>query len=251
MSCTTGLASGVKFDVLSQITTITFFRYQGLERLWAFGMMQFAHRYLAAVKGLGFYKLLGTGKGNGFNPWPDYSRYALLQVWDNEQDAELFFQSHRLYKKYRHHSEEQWTLFMKTIKADGLWSGENPFEVDPSAEPKGSVAIITRATIRTTRLRTFWNYVPTSERPLETAEGLIYTKGIGEVPFLQMATFSLWENEEAVKSFAYRSREHSRAIKLTRALDWYKEELFARFKPYRSLGTWYGVDPLASKNRLQ
>jgi len=213
-------------------------------------MMQFAHRYLAKVEGLGFYKLLGTGKGNGFNPWPDYARYALLQVWKDAHDADQFFESHLLFQKYMRHSQEQWTLFMKTIKVDGLWSNQNPFKVsDVSGD--GPVAIITRATIRTNRLRTFWKYVPTSEKPLEKSEGLIYTKGVGEVPFLQMATFSLWKNQDAVKAFAYQSKEHAKAIKLTRELDWYKEEMFARFQPYKSLGTWYGVDPLASKERLQ
>jgi len=235
---------------LSQITTITFFHYKGSDKIWAFGMMQFAHRYLSKVKGLGFYKLLGTGKDNGFNPWPDYARYALLQVWDNEQDADFFFQSHPLFEKYKKHCQEQWTLFMKTVKADGLWSEKNPFEITASPAANTPIAIITRATIRTSKLRTFWKYVPTSERPLKTSEGLIYTKGIGEVPFLQMATFSLWENEEAVKLFAYHSEEHTKAIKLTRSLNWYKEEMFARFKPYKSLGSWYGVDPLVAKNRL-
>ena len=213
--------------------------------------MQFAHQYLSKVKGLSFYKLLGTGKGNGFNPWPDYARYAILQVWESEEDAEVFFQTHPLYDRYQKHSEEQWTLFMKAIKADGLWSKENPFQIDHSKSSSSQVAIITRATIRTRKLPTFWKYVPISEKPLEKSMGLIYTKGIGELPFLQMATFSLWRNEEAVKSFAYHSKEHAKAIALTRELDWYKEEMFARFSPYKSLGTWHGKDPLFAKERLQ
>lgn len=44
--------------------------------------------------------------------------------------------------------------------------------------------------------------------------------------------------------FAYKSKDHQNAIKKTRQLDWYKEELFSRFQPYRSEGTWNGKVPL-------
>ena len=67
---------------------------------------------------------------------------------------------------------------------------------------------------------------------------MIYTKGIGEVPVVQMATFSLWKNFNAVKEFAYKSKEHKEAMRKTRKNKWYKEELFSRFHPYKSLGTW-------------
>jgi heme-degrading monooxygenase HmoA len=58
---------------------------------------------------------------------------------------------------------------------------------------------------------------------------MLYSKGVGEVPFLNMATFSVWKSAEAMKNFAYQSKEHLKAIKMTRELGWYSEELFARF----------------------
>ena len=58
----------------------------------------------------------------------------------------------------------------------------------------GEVAIITRASIKTSELRRFWKYVPQTQQAIERAEGLIYTKGFGEFPIWEMATLSLWEN---------------------------------------------------------
>jgi heme-degrading monooxygenase HmoA len=54
-----------------------------------------------------------------------------------------------------------------------------------------------------------------------------------------MATFSLWENEESMRAYAYSDSRHLEAIKLTRKLNWYTEEMFARFRPYRYEGAWF------------
>ena len=48
-------------------------------------------------------------------------------------------------------------------------------------------------------------------------------------PFVQQATLSLWENMEAVKTFAYKGKAHAEIIKKTKSQGWYSEDLFARF----------------------
>ena len=200
-------------------------------------MMQFAHAHLRKTTGLQFYKLMGSGKEDGFNPFPDWSTYSLLMTWDNESNATDFIHQSALFNAYRKRTEKVWTIYMKNIIAKGEWSGKNPFEQHSQIDkniPK--LAVITRATIRLSKLRKFWKYVPTASLPLAGNKGLIYTKGIGEVPVLQMATFSLWENEQALKDFAYNSIEHHRAIQMTKELGWYKEELFSRFQPYKEEG---------------
>lgn len=230
---------------MSQITTITLFRYNTfLSKLWAFGMMQFAHASLSKVSGLQEYKLMGSGKDR-FNPFPDWAVYALLQIWDNEAAANTFFETSSLIKRHLHKSEERCTLFLKNTKSKGEWSGKNPFEKSVTIDNDNPyIAVITRATIKISLLYKFWKYVPTSQKSLYRNEGLIYTKGIGEVPFLQMATFSIWRNQESLKQFAYGSKEHATAIAKTKQLNWYTEELFSRFQPYKSIGTWKVMGPL-------
>jgi len=232
--------------VSPQITTISFFKFATLRnKTWGFKMMQFAHKDLADVNGLTFYRLMGSGKGKGFNPLPDWSVYCLLQVWESEEAAHTFFNSSVLINQYKHHTDELFTLYMKNISAGGTWIGKNPFEKAVELDPKLPIAVITRATIKWNWLIRFWKYVPTSQEALDGNEGLIYTKGVGEVPIIQMATFSLWKDFESVKKFAYNSHQHQEAIRKTRKNEWYSEELFTRFQPYKSTGTWEGKDLLA------
>ena len=229
----------------NQITTISFFKYSSFSnKAWAFKMMQFANKDLRKVNGLSFYRLMGSGKGRGFNPLPDWSIYCLLQVWESEDVANTFFSSSDLIERYKNHTSEIFTLYMKNISAGGTWVGKNPFEKAAELDMNMPIAIITRATIKWNWLLKFWKYVPTSEEGLDGNEGLIYTKGVGEVPIIQMATFSLWKNFDAVKQFAYKSKQHQEANKKTRQYEWYSEELFSRFQPYKSTGTWEGRDLL-------
>jgi heme-degrading monooxygenase HmoA len=227
---------------MSQITTLTFFRFPTFsDRFWAFQMMQFAHRDLRKAKGQTFYKLLGSGKGFGFNPLPDWSVYGLLQVWDSERDADEFFASSPIIGRYRAHTSQIWTLYLRNVSVKGEWSGGNPFQTSTEIDSRiPYLAVITRATIKLKHLKAFWKFVPRSQEPLRESSGLLFTKGIGEVPIVQMATFSLWENEAAMKEFAYKSAGHREAIAKTRELGWFNEEMFSRFQPFRSVGTWDG-----------
>jgi hypothetical protein len=226
----------------NQITTITFFKFTSIKaKIWAFFMMQFAHSSLKKNDNQTFYKLMGSGKGLGFNPLPDWSTYCLIQVWNTEKDADTFLNTAEIISRYKEKSQETQTIFMRNISSHGLWSGQNPFLKNSELNPENPyIAAITRATIKNKQLLKFWKYVPTSQKPLKDAKGLFFTKGIGEIPLKQMSTFSIWETFEDLKNFAYNSEEHKKAILLTKELKWYSEELFARFQPYKTIGTWQG-----------
>ena len=74
------------------LTTITFFKFRN-NKPWAFAQMGLVPPKLKQKKGLRFFKLMGTGGGNGFSLWPDFSTYALLGVWDNQEIADKVFLS--------------------------------------------------------------------------------------------------------------------------------------------------------------
>ena len=86
---------------MTQITTLSFCKYTSLRnKFWGLKMMQFAHKGLANTNGLTFYRLLGSGRGKGFNPFPDWSVYCLLQVWESEaSEYEAFTRTRSGHKK--------------------------------------------------------------------------------------------------------------------------------------------------------
>lgn len=222
---------------MSQITTITFYKYKGFsKKFWALRMMGLMPLRIRKIKGLSFFRLMGTGRDK-FRPVPDWSTYALLQVWESEEYANDFFKNSKVYQTFCDHSQQQFTIYMKNITSKGNWVGKNPFHRSDDLNGKNNtVAVITRATIRYTKLISFWSYVPTSSKDLENNRGLIYTQGIGAIPFIQMATFSMWKSKDDIIRFAYQKDNHAKAIAKTKKLNWYREELFARFQPYKTLG---------------
>ena len=225
---------------MSQITTITFFRFSTFrDKYWALSQMYLAHKPLKATAGQSFYKLMASGSGDGFRMFPDFSVSCLLQVWESQEAADDFFRNSRLFRDYSAHTTQRWTLYLKCIRSHGTWSKANPFTEDPECEfPDGAqIAVVTRAHVKWNKRLSFWRYVPHSHPDISTLKGLVYTKGIGDVPLVEMATFSLWENLEHMKAFAYRS-EHVEAIKNTTVKRWYTESLFARFYLQDSEGSW-------------
>lgn len=237
---------GENFSTAStEIVTVTFFRYARMEKIWGMSQMQLAQRPLRKTDGLKFFKLLGSGAGNGFSLRPDFSVYSVLSVWSDQQKAENFFSGSPVFRRFQKHSAENWTVSMRAVKSHGRWAGTEPFAVS-GENPNGSVlAVLTRATLRLKHTARFWQFVPNASADFPDQKGLIFAKGIGELPVIQQATFSLWRSRADMTAYAYRDKRHTEVIKKTRELGWYKEELFAEFEPFASAGTWNGANPLA------
>jgi hypothetical protein len=227
---------------MSQITTCTFFKLNGLSnKLWAFAQMQFGHQYLKKIDGLVFYKLLGSGAENGFSSKPNFGVYALLCVWDSELCANTYFKNNSFFIKYKSKSSEVLTIFAHSAEAHGKWDGQQPFIKNATLELHKPIMVLTRASIRLSKLISFWQKVGNVSKSLEQYNGLALSIGIGEWPLIQQATISIWKTQSEMMDYAYKNEKHREVVLLTRKLKWYKEELFARFIPYKFLGTWNGT----------
>lgn len=228
-------------------TTLTVFTLKPGQRRWGLAQMGTSPPQLRRLPGLQFFKLLGSGARNGFGLWPNLDRYALLAVWANATAAEAFFARHPLWATYQQRSLEQWALRLAPLKAHGLWDGQKPFDYAPVSLPADAapVAVLTRASIRLRKTPRFWQFVEPTSAALAEAVGVRAAIGLGELPVVRQATFSVWESAQAMQEYAYRDVRHREVIQLTRRESWYAEELFARFQVLGSEGTLDGQNPLA------
>ncbi len=239
---------------MSQTVSISFFRFGAFHhRLWAFWMMAAARLSLSRLPDLGFWKLCGTGTGEGFTPLPNTSVYAILATWPGEDIARERVTHSRIFKRYRLHASETWTVFLIPTSTRGEWSGMQPFETEPTAsqaprdalktEPAKPMAALTRATIRPRILLRFWRRVPDISSRIGQDRNVAFKIGFGEIPWLHQVTFSIWPDAHKMSQFA-RTGAHADAIQAVRSEGWFREELYARFEVASDIGTWNGASPL-------
>jgi hypothetical protein len=208
-----------------------------------------AHRRaVRGYPGVTFAKLLGTGSGETFTILDaDATHWALLTCWDAHQAAATFERSETI-RSWNDVSVERLRLELEPIAAAGLWSGEQPFgsanDQSQHRQFDGRVVAITRARLRGTKALTFWRAVPPVSAALRRSPGLLFSIGLGEAPIGLQGTLSVWKSTADLTSFAYGGPEHKSAIRQTREVGWYTEELFARLALLEVEGTYRGR-PLA------
>jgi hypothetical protein len=203
---------------------------------------------LAREGGPSFWRLLGTGRGRDTGVGVDPRRTALFAVWEDDAALDRFLARSPIAARWRD-AEEVYTVRLRGGTGHGTWRGvallDGLAPGQSSVADDGPVAVLTRATVR---VRHWPAFVAAGRRvsvELATAPGVLAVAGIGEAPLGRQATFSLWRTTADARAFAYGRPDHLEAVRRTRAEGWYGEQLFARFQPYASTGTWDGRDPLA------
>lgn len=219
--------------------TITKFRTRNI--LFGFLGMAVLRMPMWLNKNCRFWKLMGCGKDAQVDSGPDFKHWSILTTWDDKIDCDKFYENSFPIKWFRFFGNEEFTILLKPLSSHGLWSGKQPFIFDKNNEDKNErVAVITRAAIRFNKVKEFRSNIKRAAISMRQADGYILSAGVGENPFLDQATFSIWENLESMKNYAYKSLDHADVIKLTRARKWYSEELFARFEIIESQGSLNG-----------
>lgn len=230
---------------MSQIVSLSLFRFDRLrDRLWAFAMMGIARASLPRTPDIGFWKLCGSGTGEGFTPVPNFGVYAILATWPDHDTARHRITTAPIFQRYRRHASEDWTVFLAPTSARGEWAGVAPFNVTEERE-SGPLAALTRATIKPRIAAQFWRHVPDISSVIGADQNVTFKIGIGEVPLLHQVTFSIWPDAQRMAAFA-RTGHHADAIRAVRDNHWFREELYARFAIRSDHGTWNGTSPLAA-----
>ncbi len=239
--------------------TLTIIRYR--RRFIPFAILAMAiHRIpLWFNNKISFWKLLGSGKNGHFDKTPDWQQWGILAVFPSDREADTILNAEanidlsQLYGQFiakwiKLFGCETWTIFLKPTEGHGTWDGKKVFgDLPMKTENIGPVAILTRACIRFNKLRSFWSRVDAVANQMAAAKGFWGSLGIGEVPWMKQATFSIWENREAMKNFAYQMKEHREVITDTRKQKWYSEDMFVRFMILGSQGSIKGKQPFDGK----
>ena len=232
LSC---LFSPTRFSLSCQCmhVSLTIIKYPTRFIPFAFFAMAIMRLPLSLRKSLSFYKLMGTGKNGTFDKTPDLHQWAIMAAHTEEQNQltieNLYGSFVAKWLKIFHCNATIYLL--EPIEGHGFWDGKKPFgNLAPKSDYEGKIAVITRATIKLNKLKYFWQNVAPIAAKMVNADGFIISYGVGEIPWIKQATFSIWESKAAMKNFAYGMKEHAEVIQKTRQQKWYSEDMFTRFK---------------------
>lgn len=205
------------------VTVARFPRRRIIEAVAALGWMRLVLRRRA---GLSWWRLVGTGaSAAGFGARPDWLRIGLVAVWDGSPRPIPMLDG---YLARRAETVDRYVL--RPVRWHGTWGGLDPLAgADRSrAQPAtGAAAVITHGRIPLRLLVRFWRRVPAVAAAVMASPGFRGGFGFGSVPLVALATFSLWDDHQSHRAFAFEPGPHADVIAATRREGWFREEFFA------------------------
>ncbi len=216
---------------MPSVTTFHLLRFPKGRRLSAVRRFVLMRQVLPKAPGAVFAKVMGCGQGPVFSLWPDWGRYAVLVEWESAEAAAAFFQS-RAWSAFERSAGSSLHLRLQPLHSRGRWDGAGRFLPAPDAPMPpyaGRMAVLTRADVKAKKLRSFMRHAADTTMAVAGHPGLQFSLGMGEVPFLRQATFSIWDAHEAMQAFAYKNPVHIQAMRGKHKQGWYGQEMYVRF----------------------
>jgi hypothetical protein len=206
---------------------------------WGYGRFALNHLSFRRMPGLCFAKMMGCGYNGGFGLRPSLDRQALFLLFNDDAAAVAALASDPLLQQYRLACKEFFSVLLDPYAVKGSWSGHSlkPTALVPDANVP--MAALTRASIRTSQLRSFWHDAKPAHQDMATARGCLLSAGVGELPVVRQATFTLWENLGAMNQYA-RAGAHQTAIVRAHSRDYFTESMFVRFIARDATGMYKG-----------
>jgi hypothetical protein len=214
-------------------------QFKGKQLPWSYGRYALNHLHLRSVAGLKFYKHLGSGYEGGFGLRPSFHRQALFLVFESQHAAVNFVTNGDLVQAYAQRTTELFTVLLHPYASKGRWSG---FELAPtcSTPPHNHpIATLTRASILPSKVSAFWNDAKPAHDAIVEAPGCLLSAGVGEVPIVRQATFSIWQSVQTMNDYA-RTGAHLAAIRRSYDQSYFSESMFVRFVVERPMGQYKG-----------
>jgi len=232
--------------ISGQCAVLQLFKFQGaFGKTWSMFKMISSRLQPPCFQGLQFFKPLGIGSGNGYQAWPDFEASGFFMVFDSFESSMNFRKSNQ-FAGFLKNSSENYCVMMRPISSRGSWSGFNSWEIDENQkEYQGPICSLTRATLKPEFLYRFWKMVSPISSGQKDHKGLLFSQGVGEIPLVEQATFTIWDTKKDLEEFG-RSNFHGKAVNEVNRLGGFKEQMFTRFEPLFSEGTWKGKNPLSA-----
>ncbi|SIS68594.1 spheroidene monooxygenase [Phaeovulum vinaykumarii] len=230
-----------------QTVCLSLFRVDSVfDRVWVIFQMALSRFTLMSTPDLSFWKLMGSGTGEGFKPTPNTKVWGIVTVWPDEETARKHIEGDFLFNNWRSHANESITFYMRPIAARGKWGGKVAFKpVEGDDASQGPLAAWTRAQVKFRHAADFWQRVPVIDKMIGADKNVIFKLGLGETPLFFQMTFSIWPDRKTMDAFARGETPHGQAIRSAYDDKWFVEDMYARLRVLDAVGTWNGVNPVA------
>lgn len=238
----------VNTDV-SGVVVVVLVDYLRQYRSWGWMRLMAGPSAIKQVPGLLFAKVMGSGHGGGFSIRPSPSHQGLICRFKNVDTAMKFLKGTHV-SAMREKSRESWSGLLAVTSTRGAWDQDQWPVTDEFSRKYGDVlsgqkvqplAVLTRASIVPSKTMAFWRYAPAAQADLQHSKGCLLSMGLGEIPLVRQCTFSLWQDKQAMRDYAFQGA-HQTAISAAYRNDFFSESLFVHMQVLGMSGKWMGQD---------